>query len=139
MTLVWSHVDINQRKQEPDRPHWRSSSLPVAHSCARLHSRNAALRSVIVGVQRACRGHSVRNNWATQPRFQLQRQVPQPSSTKGRAVAGRNASCTPLRPADRSRDPTGCSRVFFPRSGFLSFELTVFTCCALLIKEKYEL
>lgn len=53
---------IAQRKRKPERPPLHSSSLPVAHSCARLHSRNAALRSVIVSVQWAWHGHSVKNN-----------------------------------------------------------------------------
>lgn len=52
----------SQTKRKPERPSLHSSSLPVAHSCARFHSRNAALRSVIVSVQWAWHGHSVKNN-----------------------------------------------------------------------------
>lgn len=103
-----------------------ATGLPVAHSCARLHSRNSALRSVIVSVQRACHGHSVKNNSAKQQRFRLQRQVWQRSCTKRRAVAGRNAARMLLRPADRSRDPTGSTQVFFPGMVFFRIEFAVF-------------
>lgn len=119
-------VAISQRKRKPERPRRRCSGLPVAHSCARLHSRNSALRSVIVSVQRACHGHSVKNNSAKQQRFRLQRQVRQGSCTKRRAVAGRNAARMLLRPADRSRDPTGSTQVFFPGQVFFLIEFAVF-------------
>lgn len=62
---------ISQTERKPER----SRSLPVAHSCARLHSRNAALRSVIVSVQWAWHGHSVKNNSAQKQRFRLHQQV----------------------------------------------------------------
>ena len=51
------------------------SSYLSLRSRARLPSRNAALRWVIVGVQWAWRGHSVKNNWAQKWRFRLHQQV----------------------------------------------------------------
>lgn len=68
---------IAQTERKPERPGLHGCSLPVAHSCARLHSRNAALRSVIVSVQWAWHGHSVKNNSAQKQRFRLQQQVRQ--------------------------------------------------------------
>lgn len=83
------------------------------------------MRSVIVGVQRACRGHSVKKQLGKATEVWVAAAGTAAQEHKRRAVAGRNGACTPLRPADRPRDPTGCTRVLFSRSAFLPFELAV--------------
>lgn len=132
---------ISQRWRKPERPRRRSSGLPVAHSCATLHSRNAELRSVIVGVQRACRGPTVSKQLGPEAkgfgcsgrygRRPAQRDVLLPGGT---GAAGRS-----VRPIDAGI-PLDAVESFPGQLLFLlSLQSFVFTCRALLVKEKYEL
>lgn len=73
---------ITSSRRKPER------RLPVAPPSVRLHGRNAALRSVIVGAQWAWHGHSVKTNWPLEQRFRLQQ--------AGRVTSPQRALCSPV-------------------------------------------